>query len=307
MEATRRGSPPRRDELRTAELRTFLAAPPEQLGELPDRDERFFARSAIPEGGLPEGISKLVLAKKLREIRVQLGFTRFEAPAQNLQGEYDLGVEMAPLGFQTDWLPATEVLGEGFLIQLDESAVRDWEKRPAVQARAKILADGYAAWQRREGGALPFPGARFYLLHSLAHLLISAVSLECGYPASAIRERIYCMGAESSFPMAAILLSTGTSGAEGTLGGLVEEGRQLRTHLERALASAERCSNDPVCAGHKPDGPSDRKLEGAACHGCLFVAECSCERFNRFLDRALVIPTLATREAAYFGAAHRAR
>ena len=33
-------------------------------------------------------------------------------------------------------------------------------------------------------------------------------------------------------------------------------------------------------------------LEDAACHGCLFVAEPSCERFNRFLDRALVVPTL---------------
>ncbi len=33
-----------------------------------------------------------------------------------------------------------------------------------------------------------FPGVRFYLLHSLAHLLLTAISLECGYAASAIRE-----------------------------------------------------------------------------------------------------------------------
>ena len=30
---------------------------------------------------------------------------------------------------------------------------------------------------------------------------------------------------------------------------------------------------------------SERRTEGAACHGCLYIAECSCERFNRFLDR----------------------
>ena len=38
---------------------------------------------------------------------------------------------------------------------------------------------------------------------------------------------------------------------------------------------------------HTPaDDPGERYLEGAACHGCLFIAECSCERFNRYLDRA---------------------
>jgi hypothetical protein len=56
---------------------------------------------------------------------------------------------------------------------------------------------------------------------------------------------------------------------------------------------ATLCSNDPVCARHSPARDAEeRHLEGAACHGCLFVAECSCERFNRHLDRALVVPTL---------------
>jgi len=93
--------------------------------------------------------------------------------------------------------------------------------------------------------------------------------------------------------MAAILLSTGTSGSEGTLGGLVEQGRVLRGHLRQAYDLGTLCSNDPVCADHTPEGDyAERYLEGAACHGCLFVAESSCERFNRFLDRALVVPTL---------------
>jgi hypothetical protein len=103
--------------------------------------------------------------------------------------------------------------------------------------------------------------------------------------------------------MAAILLSTGTSGTEGTLGGLVEEGRRIRAHLARAYDLGKLCSNDPVCAGHSPqDDPAERHLEGAACHGCLFIAECSCERFNRYLDRTLVVPTVGQpRELAFFG------
>ena len=35
--------------------------------------------------------------------------------------------------------------------------------------------------------------------------------------------------------------------------------------------------------------------------GCLFLAESSCERFNRFLDRALVVPTIGhDDELAFF-------
>ena len=153
----------------------------------------------------------------------------------------------------------------------------------------------------RRKAIAPFPGMRFYLLHSLSHLLLSAISLECGYAASAIRERIYCAAATAPVPMAAILLSTGTSGTEGTLGGLVEQGRALREHLRHAHDLGSLCSNDPVCAAHSPRKDyAERWLEGAACHGCLFVAECSCERFNHYLDRALVVPTIGHEDAAFF-------
>ncbi len=102
--------------------------------------------------------------------------------------------------------------------------------------------------------------------------------------------------------MAGLLLSTGTTGSEGTLGGLVEEGRRICEHLREAWDLGRLCSNDPVCAGHDPSQDTDdRRLEGAACHGCLYIAECSCERFNRYLDRALVVPTIGNdAELAFF-------
>lgn len=73
--------------------------------------------------------------------------------------------------------------------------------------------------------------------------------------------------------------------------------------LMLSAIEAALCSNDPVCGGHDPgDDPAERYLEGAACHGCLFVAEPSCERFNLYLDRALVVPTLGQAEGlAFFG------
>lgn len=282
-----------REPLRTAEYRQFSSQPKEVRGQLPPEDEAFFAREAVADEPLPRGIAKLVLAQKLREVRAQIGFTRIEPVTPDLQGEFDLGVESARLGLMTDWLPATEVRGEGVLVQLDEALVRAWEARAEVALRERALRAGYDAWRTTVSKAPEFPGTRFYLLHSLAHLLVSAISLECGYAASAIRERIYCASASSPVPMAGILLSTGSSGTDGTLGGLVEQGRRVRHHLRRAYDLGVLCSNDPVCASHTPAGDhAERFLEGAACHGCLFIAECSCEWFNRYLDRALVVPTI---------------
>jgi hypothetical protein len=136
------------------------------------------------------------------------------------------------------------------------------------------------------------------MLHSLSHLLITAVSLECGYPASSIRERVYAVEAGYG-----ILLYTGSPDAEGTLGGLVEAGRQIGRHLEAALELGRLCSNDPVCAQHDPASKHEQCfLLGSACHGCLLIAETSCEQFNDFLDRALVVPTVENLGAEFFRA-----
>lgn len=309
--AHRQGREEPRAPLRTAEFQQFCSAKPEQAGDYPRPGQSFFIRAAQPRGGLPTGVAKVVLAHRLREVRVQTGFTRFEAISTDLQGmpmEHDLGVKVAPLSTKVRWLPGIEVRGEGVFVQLDEAAVQRWEQRAA--ARIAVLQRGYQTWLRRRTGgqvekeaALPTfadYGGRYFLLHSLAHLLIQALSLNCGYSASAIRERIYCERAEKQ-PMAALLLSTGTSGTEGTLGGLLAEGRRLREHLQRAWDLGILCSNDPVCAAHDPAlDPTERNLAGAACHGCLFIAEPSCEQFNQLLDRALVFPTLGLEEMAFF-------
>lgn len=299
VQAIKENKRPPREALRTAEYKEFLQAPIEQAGDLPSKEEKFFARTR--SGDPPVGIAQVVLAHKLREVRAQVGFTRLEAASPNLQGEFDIGVRTAQIGLTSDWLPAVEILGEGVFIRLDEEAVCEWEDRDAVQERGRELMRAFDIEMEGRDDAPDFPGMRFYLLHSLSHLLITAVSLECGYSASAIRERIYCAPHDDAQPMAAILLSTGSPGTEGTLGGLVEEGRHLETHLHRAIELGELCSNDPVCAMHRPTDQSERYLDGAACHGCLYIAESSCEWFNRYLDRALVVPTIGQNaEMAFF-------
>ena len=143
-----------------------------------------------------------------------------------------------------------------------------------------------------EGGLLPY-----VLLHSLSHLLVTAISLECGYPASSIRERVYS-SRETGY---GILLFTGSSDSEGTLGGLVQVAREIGDHIEAALKLGMLCSNDPVCAQHEPASQHDRRfLHGAACHGCLLISETSCERHNEYLDRTLVVPTIQNPDVAFF-------
>lgn len=138
------------------------------------------------------------------------------------------------------------------------------------------------------------------MLHTLAHLLIRELALECGYNAASIRERIYA-DTGTGDPQAGILVYTAAADSDGTLGGLVELGKpeNLGRLLEQALSRAKVCSSDPLCSEHDPE--KDRTLHGAACHACAFVSETSCEKGNRYLDRALVVPTLEDTEAAFFG------
>jgi hypothetical protein len=190
--------------------------------------------------------------------------------------------------------------GEGIFLAFKREAIESWAGRQEVIDRAAKLRTGFDAWAK--GHSLEkkakFPGATYVLLHSLSHLLITAVSLECGYAASSIRERIYVNEGDGAY---GILLYTGTPDAEGTLGGLVEVGKKIGMHLRNALEMARLCSNDPVCSQHEPESrQEERFLHGAACHGCLLISEPSCEWRNEYLDRALVVATVQDLGAEFF-------
>jgi hypothetical protein len=298
IQRRRDGVAPAAKGIREAELETLLQSR-DQVGD--DQPEGwFFARSApIPAGEptLTRSISRLVKVHRLREVIVQIGFTRFESAVPDVNGELDLDVERADLSLNQPWLPAVENRGEGIFIGFDTTDVAAWALRPAVVARGERLLTGFNAWLKDHPGVnAKFPGLPFVMLHTLSHLLITAVALDCGYAASSIRERIYV--GEAGF---GILLYTASPDAEGTLGGLVEAADRLDVHLRQAVDMGRLCSNDPVCAQHRPDSrQEDRLLSGAACHGCVLLAESSCERRNDFLDRALVVPTVDAEEAAFF-------
>jgi hypothetical protein len=292
------GTSTERKRIKELEFESLSQAPVE-LGSLAPQGE-FYAR-ALPESSIPEAyrglIDRVVLVHKLREVVAQVGFTRFESAMPDIDGELAIGVKRAALALEPAWVPAFENRGEGVFIGFSESAVTSWLARDSVKKREEELRKAYQSWLRRRG--IPegvFRGAPYVMLHSLSHLLITAVALECGYSATATCERIYA--GDYGY---GILLYTGSAGSEGTLGGLVQEGKQLGLHLDRALAMGRLCSNDPVCAQHIPDNQEEERfLHGAACHGCVLVAETSCEVRNDYLDRALVVKTVEGGAFAFF-------
>lgn len=98
-----------------------------------------------------------------------------------------------------------------------------------------------------------------------------------------------------------ILIYTASAGNQGTLGGLVEVTRRFVGLLKATLERQRLCSGDPVCADHDPTAAhDDRRLHGAACHGCLLVAETSCEVRNLFLDHAVIVDTMDETKASFF-------
>jgi hypothetical protein len=144
---------------------------------------------------------------------------------------------------------------------------------------------------------------RYALMHSFSHALMRQLALESGYSAASIRERIYCdTGEAGGEPMAGLLLYTAAPDSEGTLGGLVSQGepQRLGRLIRQALEAMQLCTSDPLCAEHQPGSDGMASLHGASCHACLFAPETSCERGNKYLDRALLVKTLGSAVTPFF-------
>ncbi|GIV04350.1 MAG: hypothetical protein KatS3mg015_3180 [Fimbriimonadales bacterium] len=258
----------------------------------------FMSKKVDTPTGFEKYIRRVLLLERLREVNALLGFTRVEAPEES--SDPDERPRMAPLArCKPDWVLANQVHGEGIFIQFSEQAIQNWESLSKVREVDRMLVAGHRGWRdsRRLDPKEGYPGIRYAMLHTLSHLLIRELALECGYNAASIRERIY---ADVANPHAGILIYTAAADSDGTLGGLVDLGKpdNLGRLLRQALNRAKVCSSDPLCSEHDPG--KDRSLHAAACHACSLVPETSCERSNRYLDRSLVVPVLGREEASFF-------
>ena len=268
----------------------------------------FRLRPEQPPAGYKDYFTKTVLIERLREVRSLIGFSRIESPGDLSDVGNINDISLAPLSRDNPkWVPASDVRGEGIFLQFKEDAITRWQARyPSLEAYEKQSQQAHTAWRTARNIENPcdnFPELRYLLLHSFAHALMRQMAIECGYAAASLRERIYASCKEDDIPMAGVLIYTASPDSEGTLGGLVGLGKPevLGRHIDQALEQIRLCASDPLCAEHEPG--QDGTLHGSACHACVFSPETSCERGNKYLDRALLVPTVhqtATESFAFF-------
>lgn len=234
-------------------------------------------------------IADVVLATRLREVRALTSFTRLEPSGRAVPVD---------MGRRIGWLPAIEVFGEGVFVSFGEKSLAKWEQQASevgdlLESRRKDALIGHR---------LPEVTSRYVLLHTFAHLLIRQLVFECGYSAASLRERVYSRTPTQGQPQAGVLIYTAAGDAEGTLGGLVRQGRppRLAATILRALERGAWCSSDPLCLENPGQGFGSLNL--AACHACSLLPETSCETGNRLLDRSLVIGNPEKGIAGYFEA-----
>ncbi len=267
------------------------------------RFDEFQTRKGVIHPGISDYVTSVMYVDRLREVRALRGFTRVAPPdPSNI-----FQVKIAPISKYANpyWLPAIEVRGEGLYIELNEKRLTSWEKNPIVIARASRIQQMYEDMcARRNWTPERTITPRFLLTHSLSHILIKYMALESGYTSASIRERLYVFDDTEidvgSLASSGILIYTSTVDSEGSLGGLVRQGdtERFASTIIGAVNDAAWCASDPLCIEN--EGLATGMMNLAACHACLLVSETSCEEYNRFLDRVMLVGTLSEPDIGYF-------
>jgi len=262
------------DDLKIDEYEQFI----NEKNQLSSVNPEFKVKHFKPTKNIARLVNKIVAVERLREVKAIYGFTRLK--------------EMNPIckisASSLNWLPAIEVRGEGIFLEISEKFLADILKSEENKNRITSLIEDCQAHaessqtQQLVNSVTP----ELIIIHTLSHLFISEISLQCGYSASSLSERIYAHNG-----MRGILIYTSTPDSEGTLGGLSGLAKPLRLEkiLLRALEKAKWCSSDPLC--FEKVLTISEPLNGAACHSCLLLPETTCELMNYYLDRGMLTDT----------------
>ena len=260
---------------------------------------------------------KVLQVLRLETVIVQKGFYRY-ANVTDFREQYlrrnigatesDLTYRLCKTQLQEDnveWYCGLKLKGEGIYIEIAEgelalkenNSINKWEELNKKLSneedevndnttKLKTVVNGWASKfkeNRRNVSMISNPLGVWW--HTLSHLLIKALCLDCGYSSAAIRERLYIKDNKNG----GLLLYTSTPGEDGTLGGLVSQVDRFGTIFKKALDEIDYCSNDPLCEENKF---GEGKMNGAACYACCFISETSCEFGNIALDRNVLKSTL---------------
>lgn len=237
------------------------------------------------------------LLHKMRETRAFVGFSRWlPEDGKSLESKKDF----IKLGKSINWLPAIVVKGEGVFFEFNSDRLKKWAYQNDVITRVNKLLSRYNSERLKRGREVRKLTPKFVLLHTFAHLVINQFSYECGYGSSSLRERIYCNFESENQTMNGVLIYTASGDSEGSLGGLVRQGKpgNLENIVYNSLENAKWCSSDPICIDSPGQGPDSCNL--AACHNCSLLPETCCEESNMLLDRGILTGTLDNPSIGYF-------
>jgi hypothetical protein len=248
------------------------------------------------------GIEQLIGIKKLKITTVQTGYTRQEPLTIDVfmsdADENQVMIERkftSKWGLDTRYLPAIESFGEGIFISFSNQAIDEWIAKHSSNRNFNNRIDklfeninSHEYKSVREKFLVDNPKRhliRFVLIHTLSHLLIKELEFLCGYPSTSINERLFV----DENKMQGLLIYT-IAGSEGSFGGLVSqsEEKKILKIFKSALTRAMDCASDPICY-ITDNGQGIGGLNMAACYSCSLLPENSCEEFNSFLDRAILI------------------
>ena len=190
------------------------------------------------------------------------------------------------------YFPAIESYGEGIFIDFDRTIIHDWinQYKDVISERVSHIQHNFDNHKRISQERII--SSKFVMIHTFCHLVMKELEFLCGYPASSLQERLYV-----SNEMQGMLIYT-IAGSEGSYGGLVSLANPLKMVkiIRSALTRAKDCASDPICYHTDKRGQGAGGTNLAACFSCALLPETSCEEFNAFLDRRLVIDS----EYGYF-------
>ncbi len=173
----------------------------------------------------------VVLIEKLKETKVFKGFSRINP--NNKIDKRELSNE------PVNWLPAVEVYGEGIFFKFNDIVVDEWLKEYGSQF-SKVVQRYHSSMLKRRPQDEPRNINPFFVaMHTFAHLLIKRLCFDCGYGSSSLRERLYFYDS-AEYRMNGILIYTSSGDSEGSLGGLVRQGKakNLGQLVKNAIAEA---------------------------------------------------------------------
>lgn len=240
-------------------------------------------------------IKSIFKMDKIKITSVQTSFTRQEPISSSLILEDEDPEKVtkesivkkftSTFGKATKYLPAIESFGEGIFFGFNIEVLNNWiENNPKIQERIDILIGNQNHFESNFNEDFEL-NPKYVLIHTFSHLIIKELEYLCGYPSTSIQERLYI---DEELDMTGVLIYT-IAGSEGSYGGITSicNDNKIGKLIESAMIRAMDCATDPIC--YHTHGQGVANLNLSACFSCTLLPETSCEKFNCYLDRRILV------------------